>query len=295
MDVRQLEYFLAVVDHGGFNKAAGALFVAQPSLSQAIRNLEKDLGAPLFHRTGRRVVLTEAGRALIAPARQAVRSLEVARESVTAAQGLRRGRVTVTSMPSPAIEPLGSMIRHFAERHPGVDVVLRDAPVPETVIEMVRDGVTELGLLQSWDPPAASEVDLHPVGRQRLLLVAPPDGPFEPGPPLPWERLAGHRLIAGERGTGMRRLADEIRAAGVDLPFAVETDHRAAILSLVLTGVGVAILAEAWRPLAERAGAVVRDLDPPATLHVTLVGRRGWLSPIAEEFKQIALAERPPP
>ncbi|TDB95514.1 LysR family transcriptional regulator [Actinomadura sp. 7K534] len=290
MDVRQLEYFLAVVDHGGFNRAAGALFVAQPSLSQAIRGLEKDLGTQLFHRTGRRVVLTEAGRALIGPARQAVRSLEVARESVTAAHGLRTGRIAVASMPSPAIEPLGGMVQRFAARYPGVDVVLRDAPVPGAVIDMVRTGVTELGLLSAWEPPATTDVDLHPVGEQRLVLVAPPDGPFEPGPPLPRERLAGHRLIAGERGTGMRRLADEIRASGVDVPFAVETDHRAAILSLVLKGVGVAILAEAWRPLALRAGAVVRDLDPPASLHIALAGRKGWLSPIAEEFRRMALS-----
>lgn len=289
MDVRQLEYFLAVVDHGGFNKAAGALFVAQPSLSQAIRGLEKDLGTPLFHRNGRRVALTEAGRALIGPARQAVRSLEVARESVTAAQGLRRGRLAVASMPSPAIEPLGGMLRRFTDRYPGVEVVLRDAPVPDAVIDLVRTGATEVGLLSAWDPPVAAEVDLHPVEEQRLVLVAPPGGPIAPGPPLPRERLAGHRLIVGERGTAMRRLADEIRAAGVEAPFAVRTDHRTAILSLVLKGVGVAILAEAWRPLAQRAGAVVRDLDPPATLHVALAARKGWLSPLAEEFLRAAL------
>ncbi|GLZ07870.1 LysR family transcriptional regulator [Actinomadura sp. NBRC 104412] len=296
MDVRQLEYFLAVVDNGGFNRAAGALFMAQPSLSQAIRTLEKDLGTSLFHRTGRRVVLTEAGKALIGPARQAVRSLEVARESVNAAQGLRTGRITIASMPSPAIEPLSTMIQNFARRHPGVDVVLRDAPVPGAVIEMVRNGVTELGLLSDWERPTAPEVDLHHVERQKLVVVAPADGPFAPGPPLPRERLAGQRLIAGERGTGMRRLVEEIRASGVDVPIAVETDHRVAILSLVLKGVGVAILAEAWVPLALRAGAVVRDLDPPATLDLALVSRKGWLSPVAEEFLTMAktsAAERP--
>lgn len=65
MDIRQLEYFLAIVDRGGFNRAASALYVSQPSLSQAVRALERDLGSELFHRIGRRAVLTEAGRALI--------------------------------------------------------------------------------------------------------------------------------------------------------------------------------------------------------------------------------------
>ncbi|MEU1853423.1 LysR family transcriptional regulator, partial [Streptomyces sp. NPDC019990] len=78
MDIRQLEYFLAIVDRGGFSRAASALYVSQPSLSQAVRALERDLGSELFHRIGRRAVLTEAGRALIEPAREAVRGLETA-------------------------------------------------------------------------------------------------------------------------------------------------------------------------------------------------------------------------
>ncbi|MEU5876226.1 LysR family transcriptional regulator [Spirillospora sp. NPDC047279] len=293
MDVRQLEYFLAVVDHGGFNRAAAALFIAQPSLSQAIRQLEKDLGNPLFHRIGRRVVLTEAGNALIGPARQAVRSLEVARESVSAARGMRTGRVTIASMPSPAVEPLSSMIHAFAGRHPGVEVVLKDAPVPEAVVDAVRQGVTELGLLSATDPPATSEVDVHLVEEQRLVLISPPDGPFSAGPPLPRERLAGQRLIVGERGTAIRRLVEEIRASGVDLSIAVQTEHREAILPLVLKGVGVGVLAEAWRPLALRAGAVVLDLDPPASIRLCMVSRKGWLSPAAGEFLATALAVDP--
>ncbi|MFI0446937.1 LysR family transcriptional regulator [Actinomadura sp. 6N118] len=293
MDVRQLEYFLAVVDHGGFNRAASALYIAQPSLSQAIRLLEKDLGSPLFHRIGRRVVLTEAGKSLIGPARQAVRSLEVARESVTTALGSRTGRLTIASMPSPAVEPLSSMIHGFTSAHPGVQVILREAPVSQAVIDLTRNGVTELGLLSAWSPPATADVDLHPVEEQRLVLVSAPDGPFAPGPPLPRERLAGQRVIAGERGTAMRRLVDEIRASGIDLCIAVETEHRAAILPLVLKGVGVGILAEAWRPLALRAGAVVLDLDPPASLHLFLVSRKGWLSPAAKDFLTMALETAP--
>ncbi|SEH01591.1 DNA-binding transcriptional regulator, LysR family [Nonomuraea solani] len=293
MDVRQLEYFLAVVDHGGFNKGAKALFMAQPSLSQAIKALEKDLGSRLFHRIGRRVVLTDAGRALIEPARQVVRSLEVARASVAAVQGLVRGSVVIASMPSPAVEPLSSMVGRFCERHPGVEVVIRDAPVPKAVIELVRTGEAELGLLSAWELPAVTDVTLHPVEEQRFVIVAPPDGPFEPARSLPRERLAGQRLIVGEHGTGLRRLIDEIRASGVELSIAVESEHREAFLPLVLKGVGIGVLAEAWRPIAERAGALVFELDPPASLHLALVGRKGWLTPAAEAFLSVALTYRP--
>ncbi|MEU7599213.1 LysR family transcriptional regulator, partial [Streptomyces sp. NPDC039022] len=110
MDIRQLEYFLAIVDQGGFHRAAAALYVSQPSLSQSVRALERDLGSDLFHRVGRRAVLTEAGRALIEPARATVRSLATARASVAAVHELRTGRVDVAAMPSQAVEPLTTMI-----------------------------------------------------------------------------------------------------------------------------------------------------------------------------------------
>lgn len=294
MDVRQLEYFLAVVDNGGFNRAARTLHLAQPSLSQAIRNLERDLGSMLFHRIGRRVVLTEAGHALIEPAREVVRSLGVARASVESVHAMRTGAVDIASMPSPAVEPLSRMIQAFSQRCPGVALNIRAAGVAQAVLELVRTGVTELGLLSAWELPASPDVRLHPVEDQRFVLVAPPDGPFPPGQPVSRQQLAGQRLIVGERGTGIRRLVDDIRASGVDLTVAVTSEHREAVLPLVLGGVGFGVLAEAWRQLAQRAGAVVLDLDPPASLHIALVSRKGRLTPAAHEFLTTALETRSP-
>jgi DNA-binding transcriptional LysR family regulator len=112
MDVRRLEYFLAIVDSGGFNRAASALYMSQPSLSQAVRALERDLGSEPFHRIGRPVVLTEAGRALIEPARAAVRSLETARASVASVHELRTGRLAWRPCPPRRLNrsPLSSVL-----------------------------------------------------------------------------------------------------------------------------------------------------------------------------------------
>ena len=82
VDTRKLKYFLAVVDHDGFNRAAEHLLIAQPSLSQTIAGLEKDLGVPLFHRIGRRAVLSEAGKELVGPARLVMRDLDAAQSAV---------------------------------------------------------------------------------------------------------------------------------------------------------------------------------------------------------------------
>lgn len=102
MDTRKLKYFLAVVDQNGFNRAAEHLLIAQPSLSQAIAGLEKELGVPLFHRIGGRAVLSEAGKELVGPARLVMRDLEAAQSAVQALRGIRSGRLDIITMPSPA-------------------------------------------------------------------------------------------------------------------------------------------------------------------------------------------------
>ncbi|MGW3626541.1 LysR family transcriptional regulator [Streptomyces sp. NPDC000880] len=293
MDIRQLEYFLAIVDHDGFNRAASALYVSQPSLSQAVQALERDLGSDLFHRIGRRAVLTEAGKALIEPARAAVRSLETARAGVAAVHELREGRLDVAAMPSQAVEPLTSMIRVFSGRYPGVSVAIRAAFTSRDVIDMVRTGVTELGLLATSDPLPDKEVVSHPYGEQRFVLVTPPDGPFPAGRPVGCEELAGHRLIVGQRGTGMRAYVDGLREGGIRFTVAAETEHRVALLPLVLAGVGLAVVTESWRTMAERAGALVLEIEPKTTLRIALVSRRAELSPAAQAFVTCAREVEP--
>jgi DNA-binding transcriptional LysR family regulator len=289
MDIRQLEYFLAIVDQGGFNRAASALYLSQPSLSQAVQALERDLGSSLFHRIGRRAVLTEAGTALIEPARAAVRSLETARASVAAVHELREGRLDIAAMPSQAVEPLTTMIHAFHGRYPGVSVNIRAAFTSRDVVDMVRTGAAELGLLATSGPLPDKEVISHAVGEQRFVLVTPPDGPFPADRPVGCEELAGRRLIVGQRGTGMRAYVDGLRERGIGFAIAVETEHRVAILPLVLAGVGLAVVTESWRTTAERAGALVLDIEPKTTLRIALVSRRAEQSPAARTFVTCAL------
>ncbi|MFG2994977.1 LysR family transcriptional regulator [Streptomyces sp. NPDC048340] len=290
MDFRQLTYFLAIVDHGGFSRAAAALYVSQPSLSQAIQVLERELDSSLFHRVGRKVVLTEAGAALVPPAREALRALELARAGVGAVRELRAGRLEITSMPSPAIDPLSGMIQRFSERHPAVSLSLRVALTREDVVEMVRTGGCELGLLATTSLPLPNaDVVPHHVGDHRLVLVTPPTGPFPAGRPVRREQLEGHRLIVGQRGTGIRAYVDDLKAQGIDVRIAVETEHRVAFLPLVLGGVGLAVVTESWADLSERAGALVLDLEPACVQHDVLVSRKARLTPAARAFLELAV------
>ncbi|MDD9375498.1 LysR family transcriptional regulator [Streptomyces sp. ZAF1911] len=289
MDFRQLTYFLAIVDHGGFTRAAAALYVAQPSLSQAIHVLERDVGSSLFHRMGRNVVLTEAGAALVPRAREALHVLELARASVGAVRELRAGRLEIAAMASPTVQPLSAMVQRFAERHPAVSLSLRVALTREDVVETVRTGGCELGLLTTSSPLPNADVVPHHVGEDRLVLVTPVDGPFPAGRAVRREQLEGRRLIVGQRGTGIRAYVDDLKAQGIDVRIAVETEHRMAFLPLVLAGVGLAVVTASWADLSERAGALVLDLEPASVQYNVLVSRKGQPTPAARAFLDLAV------
>lgn len=289
MDARQLEYFLAVADHRSFNRAAASLYLAQPSLSQAIRNLERELDVLLFHRIGRRIQLTEAGRAMIEPARQVLRDLETAQAAAESVKGLHAGRLEIASMPSPAVQPLATIIGAYLRSYPAMRVDVRSAPTAAAVIEAVRTGAVEIGLAGTATELLSPDVELCPVARQRFIVLAPPDGTLRPGRGVRLEELAGFTAIVAPPGIRARQLVDEVRERGVPLRIGVEAAHREAVLPLVLQGAGVAVVTEAWADLARGAGALVLDLEPPQYLHIWLLSRRAPLTPGARAFLDCVL------
>lgn len=283
MDIRQLKFFLAVVDHGTVHRAAEQLFVAQPSVSHSLRRLEDELGTELFMRRGRGLVLSSAGRALVDPARELVHLLEVARATVESVHGLRGGRLTVAAMPSQAVSPLAGMIARFTQEYPGVEIAVVAADRPDDVREALRTGAAELGVLaMPTSAEAFDDLARQPIETQRFVLVTLPDADL-PQEPIPLGALRGLQLIVGQPGTGMRRVADAILAA-TDCRLAVEIEHREALLPLVISGVGAAVVAESWRRLAEAVGLMVHTLETAEALRVELVWHPRRLSPAAQAF-----------
>lgn len=290
MDLRQLRYFLAVVDEGGVHRAAEVLFVAQPSISQALRGLESGLGTSLFHRTGRRLVLTPAGEVLIPAAREALHQIDLARSAVEAVDGLRSGRLVFSSMPSQSVDPLAPMIGRFLAQYPLVHITVRSAPTVDAVVHALRVGEAELGMIaRPVAVPTPRELTVHPLQTHQYICVANDAEalPAGTGPVLP-EGLSGVRLIVGQNGTGMRRAAEVVLASAPGSMAVVEIEHREALLPLVLAGVGVAIVAESWGSLARTAGLMVRELDTAEALAVELVHRTGAIAPAARAFLAMA-------
>jgi DNA-binding transcriptional LysR family regulator len=286
MDLRQLRYVLAIVDHGSFTGAARAIPVAQPSLSQAIRALETELGVQLFHRTGRRVRLTSAGEALVAGARQVDRDVSTMRAAVDAVRGLEGGTLDLVALPTLAVAPLAEILGRLRREHPAIAVVVAEPEDPAAVANAVAQGDSEVALTEL--PAPRPGLEAVPLERQELWAILPP-GTAITSATLSLPALAAHALVATPPATSTRRLIDEaMAAAGLRATVAVETAHREAIVPLVLAGAGACVLPA---PLADQAaarGAVVRRLRPALRRDIGLLHRPGPLSPAAAAFVAIA-------
>jgi len=291
MDLRQASYVVAVVDEGSFTAAAASIPVSQPALSQAIASLERELGTELFHRLGRRVQLTPAGEAFVIPARRMLRDADLARSAVTDAAGLSTGRLDIVALPTLVVEPLVDLVGRFRRAHPGVLVRIAEPEDADAVADQVRSGACELGLGDVMVDERGLEVD-H-LGDQQLLAVLPPGTPITPDRPISVARLAHFPLITSPRGTSTRRLlAAALARGGADLEprFGVITEHREAIVPLVMAGAGAAVLPEPLARQAAAMGAVVAPLSQPLHRPLVLVRRTGPLSPAARALRDLALS-----
>jgi DNA-binding transcriptional LysR family regulator len=291
MDLRGLGYVVAIVDEGGFGKAAAALGVTQPSLSHAVKALENELGAQLFHRLGRSVSLTPAGEALLGPARQALRDADVARAAVAQVAGLEAGRLDLVCLPTLAVDPVADLVGRFRTRHPGVRVHIDEPEDADAVAELVRTGASELGFAEL--PLRLPDLDSVELAAHEFVAVLPASGHGD-GRRITIAELAELPLVTTPPGTSTRRQVDEAFAtAGLTPTIAVETDHREALVALVRAGAGIAILPEPVAGGTDLRGAVVRAITPAIHRRIGLIRRPGPLSPAAQAFTALAVPGAP--
>jgi DNA-binding transcriptional LysR family regulator len=282
LDVRRLSLFLAVADLGGFTRAAEAVHISQPALSQAIAELEAELGGPLFHRLGRNVTLTDAGSALVGPARSVLRQLDAARQVTAEVTGLARGRLDLSALRTLAADPLPALVGPFLRAHPAVEVRIMSPDDPAELVDHVRTGAAEIGLTDAHY--IQSGLLFVPLGPQHLQVVFPPGTPPPAGPLSP-RQLAGVPLIVTPPGTSARDLLDDTFGRdGLRATVAVETSQREAIVPLVLAGAAAAIMPEAVAALATKAGAIAVAVEPPLVRNLVVVRRPGVPTPAATAF-----------
>lgn len=280
MDLHLVTYFIAVVDHGGITKAAQSLYISQPSLSQAIRTLERRLGTTLFDRTGRRLELTEDGKRLDTAARRILADVARAKAKVTAVRELESGRVDVVTYSAFSLDPLVDLIRRFRARFPRILVNVVDADGPAGVHTALRRGEAEVGVSDlSVEHPGMVTI---PIAEQDLVLAMHEKLAEGLPDPLPHERVREIPLVVdlSDRSTSFR-VGALIGEGSTNV--VVDCAHPIAAWELMLRGTG-ATFAPRNTPYDQTPELVLRTLDPPLTRPIGLVLRSGEPSPAAAAF-----------
>lgn len=241
MTLRQLEIFLAVARARSFRRAAEAVALSQPALSQQVKELERELGTPVFDRLGRTVGLTDAGRLLEEHARRVFATLQGAREAIEELRGLDRGTLRLGGSTTPGIYLLPRLLGRFKARHPGVALSLCIGNTRE-IEERVRATDVDLGLV-GGHVADRRETCVEARLVDRLALIVAPGHPWPRRRAIAPERLADECLLVREPGSATRRVTERALArAGITMRAGLELGHTEAIKRGVRAGLGVAFV-----------------------------------------------------
>ena len=241
MEIRQLKAFSAIAETGTFTAGAQRVHITHAAISMQIRQLEIELGAPLFVRAPRRVLLTEAGETLLERARRILREHDAAVAEIAELAGAERGRLRVGSASAMvSADPLPQILKELRERHPRADVTIVSG-TSQTLVRQILAGDLDMAFVSL--PVEARGVQTEVLSRDELVAIASPRHKLAKQRVVSVFTLAGEKLILGERGGNTRRLIDGLfEEAGVQPVVAMELSRLAAIKRMVEADMGVGII-----------------------------------------------------
>ena len=279
--MRQLRYFVTLADTRHFGRAAGRLHIAQSPLSQAIRQMESQLGTPLFERTTRRVDLTAAGEALLPEAVRILESEAAARDRVTRVAAGDLGRLRVGATALATYRHLPGLVRRLTDALPGLALSFRSEMLTPALEEALTDHRIDLAVLR---PPVDDHtLAIHGLARERLVLAVPTEATIPDTAPIRLADLADAEFVVYSAPGSVVGAAAEraCRAAGFVPRRTHEADQTSIVLALVAAGCGLALLPESALAVVV-AGVRFVELVPgpdPAGTEVALAWRRDDPSP----------------
>jgi DNA-binding transcriptional LysR family regulator len=243
MEIRQLEYFVAVVEEANFTRAAERVRVSQSGISAQIRQLEKGLGQSLLDRSGRAVRPTEAGAAMLPYARAALAAVSGARLAVDEIGGLTRGHVRVGMVTACSVGALFDLLADFHDAYPGVDIALSE-DLSDRLVGEVQDGRLDLALVGAAGPPPDG-LEAITLADEALVLAVPRGHPLATRGTVRATALDDLAVVTMPVGSGVRSALDQAcRRAGAQPRIAFEASTPDAVTRLARRGLGVAVLTE---------------------------------------------------
>lgn len=246
MELRQLQYALMIAAERNFSRAAEKLHIAQPSLSQQLSKLEKELGVLLFQRNTSTVQLTHAGREFMKRAQRIVDEMDLLRVEMEDISQLRKGRITVGSMPTTGSHLLPHVLPAFRDGYPGIDVTLLE-DTSQNLERLTAGGKTDISLLSL--PLGEPTLDYEWIADEPIDLAVPPNHPLAlrsegfPAAGITMRELEHEPFIILKQGQGFRKMVlDLCREAGYEPQVVFESSNMETLQSLVAAGMGVTLV-----------------------------------------------------
>jgi len=289
--LRQLKVFESVAKHEGYTRAAEELHLTQPAVSMQIKQLEGNIGLPLFERLGKKIYLTEAGKELYGYSSSISRQLDEVDEILEGMKGLSRGRLRV-SVASTANYFATRLLAAFSKLHEGITVMLDVTNRAGLLTQLVNN---ETDLVIMGQPPQELNLVTEAFMDNPLVVIAPPDHPLSRKKQIPFERLQEETFVVREQGSGTRIAMERYFAErGARLTTGMEMTSNEAIKQAVEAGLGLGIVSTHTLELElETKRLTILDARAfPILRHWYVVHREGKrLSPVAREFKDFVLKE----
>jgi DNA-binding transcriptional LysR family regulator len=292
MELRHVRYFLAVAEEQHFTRAAARVGIGQSPLSQQIKDLEREVGAPLFHRIPQGAELTEAGRAFLENVRvmpmQAERAMRAAQRAARGEIGSLRVGFT-NSAPFNRVVP--ATIRSFRRAYPDVDMILEEANTTRLVAGL-RDGELDAVFFRS-ETSASDDLQIRLLSEEPMLVVLPTSHPAAKSVEIDLIRLRNEMLIFTPRDVGPSLFDTAIHAcrqAGFEPTLGQSAPQISSVVNLVAAELGFSMVPESMRQL-QVTGVTYREVKGDAPLaRLSLAYRRGETSKIVRHFIAAAVA-----
>lgn len=292
MEIRQLRAFVAIAESGTFTAGALRVHVTQAAISMQIRQLESEIGARVFVRAPRHVILTEAGEQLLRRARHILREHDAALDEIAELTGAERGRLRIGSASAMVLtEQLPAILKELRKQHPAADISVTSG-TSEVLVDQILAGEVDIAFVSL--PVDVRGIKTERLSEDQLVAIASPRHKLSKQKTISAYTLAGERLILGERGGNTRRLIDQFFAqAGVTLRVAMELSRQQAIKRMVEEDMGVGIVPlQSVREEVEK-GKLIRWWIEGAEINWELGIAQlsnGYDSPIMQKF--VSLAKR---
>lgn len=260
MELRQLEHFLAVAKFLSFTRAARAVHVVQSSLSTSVRQLERELGTPLFERTTHKVALTPAGYALLPIAQRILKDVRTARQAIATVTAMLRGQVAIGTIQMLTWVDLPAALSRFHQAHPGVEINLHEAPVDE-LLDGLLAGDLDLAYIARDQSRLPEAITVLATRDEELVVIAAPNHPLARQHQVLLSNLQHESFVDFQAGTGLQTVIERLcEQAHLKRDITFTVTQLELLISLVRADLGIAILPA---PIAERTDLARIRIAPP--------------------------------